>query len=788
MDSPPPFEPVSALCKELSLPAAGIAAVVALLGDGNTVPFIARYRKEVTGSLDEVQIRSIEERHAYLDELDQRRRTILQTIDQQGKLTDELQTRILAAETKASLEDLYLPYRPKRRTRATIAKERGLEPLAQRILSQPDEGDPLTEAQAFVDPEAEVPDAEAALAGARDIVAELVAERAEVRALARETFFASGQMVCEVVPDKKHTPTKFEQYYDYREPVGKIPSHRFLAIRRGEREEVLRARIEVEADPLLMSSLALMDHRPDTPFAEALSMAVVDAFVRLVAPGVETDVRVELKVRSDRDAVQVFAENLRNLLMAAPLGDRSVIGFDPGLRTGCKVAAMDATGRFLVNTTLYLSRSESEREKARAEVLALIQKHAPEALAVGNGTGGRETEGFLRKVIAESDLGGRAPVVVQVSEAGASVYSASDLARKEFPDQDLTVRGAISIGRRLQDPLAELVKLDPKVIGVGQYQHDVHQPMLARKLDEVVESCVNQVGVELNTASAPLLSRVAGIGPKLADGIVAHREAKGVFDSRKHLLKVAGLGPKTFEQAAGFLRVRGGEQPLDASAVHPERYELVARMAKDMGVGLADLVGDAAAAGRIDLSRYVSDEVGEPTLRDIVAELGKPGRDPRDKFDPVQFRDDVKTISDLQPGMSLQGVVSNVTNFGAFVDVGVHRDGLVHISQLADKFVEDPHQVVKVGDKLQVRVLEVDTKRDRISLTARSDEAPPKAKAKGSAEKDRGAKRPRPAQDGKKRPPRRGRDDRPRQSKSALPKEDTSVLTHNPFADLFKKK
>ena len=753
------FDPVPSIAVELSIAPANVAAAVKLLAEGATVPFIARYRKEVTGGLDEVQIRAIEERRAYLLELDERRRAILASIEEQGKLTAELRAKIEACTTKAALEDLYLPYKPKRRTRAMIARERGLEPLALRILEQPAIGDPRAEAAAFV--KGEVEDAEAALSGARDIVAELVAESADVRALVREAFEKRGVLKVEAVKSKINGPTKFEQYYEFSEPVATIPSHRFLAIRRGEGEGILRAWIEVDAEELERRIAAMQKLDGRSPFADELRLAVRDALKRLLAPSVENDVRVEVKMRSDRAAVEVFADNLQNLLLAAPLGTRKVIGVDPGLRTGCKCAAVDATGKLIGHVTIYPTQRP---DQAARELAAFVREHRPEAIAVGNGTGGRETESFVREALREAGLDA---IVVSVSEAGASVYSASDVAREEFPDLDLTVRGAISIARRLQDPLAELVKIDPKAIGVGQYQHDVHQPMLARKLAEVVESCVNKVGVELNTASAPLLSHVAGIGERLAKKIVQHRDQNGPFASRKALLEVSGLGPKAFEQCAGFVRVRGGAHPLDASAVHPERYALVERIAKDLGQPLASLVGNGEAARKIDVKRYVGEGVGEPTLRDIVGELDKPGRDPRAAFEPPKFRDDVRELTDLRPGMVLEGVVTNVTDFGAFVDVGVHQDGLVHVSKLADKFVRDPREVVKVGDKLTVKVLEVDLARRRISLSARKDDAPA---ARGAPEPRGGAGKP------AGKPPERG-------ARPAV----RSSFEHRPFGNLIKK-
>ena len=718
------FDPIPILAQELSIPAAGIAAVCGLLDDGGTVPFIARYRKEATGGLDEVQILAIKERRAYLEELEQRRQAILTGIDEQGKLTDALRERILACTTKSALEDLYLPYKRKRRTRATIARERGLEPLAARILEQPPTGDLVREAAELVDPARGVDDVDDALDGARDIVAETVAENADIRGMVRRVLAREGMLCARVHPGRKGERTKFEQYYDFQEKAAEIPSHRYLALRRGEREKVLRVGLEGDARAMVASIERQMGLNKASPFSDELRKAIDDAFNRLLSPSVENDIRAELKQRSDEAAVEVFANNLRNLLLAAPLGARRVVAIDPGLRTGCKCVAVDDTGKFLETVTVYLSQGGSRTAKAAEILTAFLERHQPFAVAVGNGTGGRETEAFVRKLLAERGL---EAILVVVSEAGASVYSASDLARKEFPDLDVTVRGAVSIGRRLQDPLAELVKIEPKAIGVGQYQHDVHQPLLQRKLDEVVESCVNQVGVELNTASAPLLARVAGIGPTLARNVVKHREEHGPFVSRAAVLKVPKLGPRTYEQAAGFLRVRRSEHPLDVSAVHPERYQLVERIASDLGVALADLVGSPALADRIDINRYVGAEVGEPTLRDIIDELRKPGRDPRSSFEPPRFKEGVETLEDLAQGMVLEGVVTNVTAFGAFVDVGVHQDGLVHISQLSDRFVKDPHDVVQVGDRLSVRVLEVDLERRRISLTARSD-APPGAR------------------------------------------------------------
>lgn len=713
-----PFNPLEQLTHELQLPKAGISAVISLLAEGNTIPFIARYRKEATGNLDEVQIRAIQERMNYLNEMEDRRQTILTSIESQGKMTDDLREQILSAATKNALEDLYLPYKPKRRTRAAIAREKGLEPLALKILEQSLAGNPFQEAEAFVNAEKGVADVDEALAGARDIAAETISENAEIRALVRETFQREGIVVSKVIEGKDKAPTKFELYYDFKEKVSAIPSHRYLAIRRGENEGILEYRIEIEMQPVLEAMEQLVNLKARSPYAGQLQQAVADAYKRLIMPSVETDMRVDLKMKSDRDAVDIFAQNLRHLLLSAPLGTKSVIGIDPGLRTGCKCAAVDRTGKFLDHTMIYLTQGERGLEVSKKEILQFIKKHQPFAIGIGNGTGGRETEAFIRQVLNDANL--KDIIAVQVSEAGASVYSASDIAREEFPDLDLTIRGAISIARRLQDPLAELVKVDPKAIGVGQYQHDVYQQLLSDKLGEVVESCVNHVGVEVNTASAPLLAYVAGIGPSLAVKMVKHREAHGAFRSRKDLLSVSGLGPRTFEQAAGFLRVHNGEHPLDSSAVHPERYSLVEMIAQDMGVELRDLVANPALVGKISPKKYVSETVGELTLNDIISELKKPGRDPRATFERPAFRDDVHSMSDLKPGMKLEGIVTNVTAFGAFVDIGVHQDGLIHISELTDRFIKDPSEVVKAGDKIKVTVLTVDAERKRISLSAKS--------------------------------------------------------------------
>ncbi len=755
------------VAEQLDIPIKKVEATVVLLQDGNTVPFIARYRKEVTGNLDEIQIRQIEDKHSYIVELDARRETILKSIEEQGKLTEELKAKITACTEKAVLEDLYLPYKPKRRTRASIAREKGLEPLAERIMAQPPDGNPIVEAAAFIDIEKEVPDEAAALQFARDIVAEIVAENADIRALVRDSYANRGVLVSTVLKDKGDDVSKFKDYFDYRESVASIPSHRFLAVSRGEKEGVLKLSIEDDDEKIVNTILFKLNSNPQSPFSEQLVLAVDDSYKRLISRSVSTDVRVDLKMRSDMAAVEVFADNLKSLLLASPFGGKPVIGVDPGLRTGCKCAAVDGTGKFLNYMTFNLVKGEGAQHSGRRELEAFVKKYSPSAVAVGNGTGGRETEKFIRETLKEAGMGDI--IVLPVSEAGASVYSASELAAKEFPDLDLTIRGAISIARRLQDPLAELVKIDPKSIGVGQYQHDVYQGLLAKKLDDVVESCVNAVGAELNTSSAALLSRIAGIGPKLAENIVSYREENGAYQDLKELLKVSKLGPKAFEQSAGFLRIMNGSNPLDSSAVHPERYDLVKKMAEDMSVDLKELVGSASLADRIEIAKYVNDNVGELTLRDIIAELKKPGRDPRKDFEPPAFRDDIQTMEDLNEGMILPGVVTNVTAFGAFVDIGVHQDGLVHISELADQFVKDPRDVVKVGDKLTVKVIGLDLPRKRISLSAKSESGASQA---GPSPTGFSAAKP----------------GAPNSRNKAQGRSEPRKFSNNPFADLLKQR
>jgi protein Tex len=754
-----PFDPSPLIAEELRLPAANVRTVLDLVAGGASVPFIARYRKEQSGGLDEVAVRLIKEKGEYLHDLHQRKAKVLSEIESQGKLTPDLKKKIEACFSKSVLEDLYLPFKPKRRTRAMMARERGLEPLAKRIEEQPRSGDPRKEAEPFVDVAKGVPDADAALQGARDIVAEAIAEEPRVRSYVRDTFLREGVLVSRPARGKTNEPTKFETYYDFRGDLRTLPSHRFLAIQRGEAEGVLKSDIEIDTDKLALHVVGLAKRVPASPFAGELTLAAAEAIDRLLCPSIGNEVREEQKLVADREAIAIFAENLKKLLLQPALGRKVVLGIDPGQRTGCKCVVVDDTGKLLTHTLVNLVTGDRALTQAKETLRELIVRHKPFAIAVGNGTHGRETADFCRDVVKESK---ESVLVVMVSESGASIYSASDVAREEFPDLDLTVRGAVSIARRLQDPLAELVKVDPKTIGVGQYQHDVHQPLLRQKLDEVVESCVNGVGVELNTASAPLLTHVAGVGESLAKKIVNHRNEHGAFKSRKDLLKVSGLGPKAFEQCAGFVRIREGKDPLDASAVHPERYALVGKIAKDAGVDVASVIGHAEILAKIPWSKYVSGEVGLPTLEDIRKELEKPGRDPREVFEAPAFRDDVRKIEDLVSGMELEGVVTNVTAFGAFVDVGVHQDGLVHVSQLADRFVKDPHEVAKVGDKLKVKVLEVDLVRKRIALTARSGAVQPSA-ARPTRREDR------------KPPPRE------------KPQSPAPSFANNPFAKLLKR-
>ena len=708
----------------LNLPLRGLVAVIELLDEGGTVPFIARYRKEATGNLDEVQIRSIEEQLAYFRELMSRKQTVLETIAAQGKLTDDLKARIEATLDRSVLEDLYLPYKPKRRTKATIAREQGLEPLADYVWAQQPADLSLTDfAATFISEEKGVATVEAALEGARHIVAERISEDADLRKLLRQWIFDEG-----IITSRKTTEAdeknldeqeKFKMYYDYREPVKTIPSHRMLAIRRGEAENILYFLIETEAERAgSMLRSRVLKSKGD--WTSQLELAIDDSWSRLLNSSLQAEIRLELKKRSDTEAINVFRENLHNLLLAPPAGPISVLGIDPGLRTGCKIAVVDETGKFLAHDVIYPHTGKGNADAAKATLRRLVAANNCRAIAIGNGTASRETltlvQDFLREWKAQ-DPNLPNLFTVTVSESGASVYSASDLARQEFPDLDLTVRGAISIARRLQDPLAELVKVDPKAIGVGQYQHDVDQRQLHDSLGQVIESCVNRVGVDLNTASWALLRYVAGISERTALNIIAHRDQNGRFLSRDQLKKVTGVGPKTFEQAAGFLRIRDGSNPLDSTAVHPESYALVERIAALAGTPIPQLIREPSLLEKVDRSKV---QAGAFTLSDILEELRKPGRDPRDKFVAPSFSDSVHEITDLEPGMVLEGVVTNVTRFGAFVDIGVHQDGLVHISELSNKFIKDPSEAVKAGQIVKVKVLTADAKTKRISLSIKA--------------------------------------------------------------------
>ncbi len=704
----------------LNLAIRGITAVIALLDDGGTVPFIARYRKEATGNLDEVQIRAIEEKLAYFRDLVDRRETILASIAEQGKLTDELKARIEATLDKNELEDLYLPFKPKRRTKATIAREKGLEPLAQYLWVQQRTAMPLRAfAAEFANQERGVATMEEALEGARHIVAEWIGEDAHVRKALRNLMFNQGVVVSRKVTEAVDEQEKFRMYYDYREPAKNIPSHRMLAIRRGESENVLYFLIDVEPERAhaLMRQHILRQPGDWTP---QLQLAIDDAWKRLLNSSIQAEIRLELKRRSDADAIKVFRDNLYNVLLAAPAGPISVLGIDPGLRTGCKVAVVDETGKLLEHDVLYLHTSKHGNEQAAAKLDQLLRRYQVRAIAIGNGTASRETDAFVCEFLREKGIDDIFSVTV--SESGASVYSASDIARQEFPDLDLTVRGAISIARRLQDPLSELVKVDPKAIGVGQYQHDVDQRELAESLENVVESCVNRVGVDLNTSSWTLLRHVAGINERTALNIVNYRNQNGTFRSRMQVLEVPGVGPKTFEQAAGFLRIRNGDNPLDMTAVHPESYLIVEQIASSLNTTLHEIIRAPQLLEKVDRGKL---SAGSYTIDDILAELRKPGRDPRDKFAAPKFHELVREIADVQPGMVLEGVVTNVTKFGAFVDIGVHQDGLVHISELSNRFIKDPSEAVTTGQIVKVKVLSADIKSKRIALSIKGLMPPP---------------------------------------------------------------
>ena len=700
------------IARELQLERRQVVATVALLDDGATVPFIARYRKENTATLDEVAISNIRDRLSQLRELGDRREAILSSLEKQGLLTEELGQAVLSAESLAALEDAYLPFRPKRRTRAAIAREKGLAPLALYIRGQEDFDVGLAAAE-YVNPDTEVKNVQDALSGARDIIAEWVSEDATARRAIRELFWDEGVFSATVASGKEEAAAKYRDYFQWQEPVAGVPSHRALAMFRGEKEALLSLHIA----PPVSSALAILERlfvSGPTQASEQVRLAIKDRYKPLLESSMETEVRKEVRLRAEEAAIRVFADNLRQLLLAPALGQKNILALDPGFRAGCKLVCLDRQGRLMHQDTVYPLLGSRGREEAASKVLLLCRQYQVEAIAVGNGTAGRETEAFLRKLDLDPQI-----AVVMVNESGASVYSASDAARTEFPDQDITVRGAVSIGRRLMDPLAELVKIDPKSIGVGQYQHDVDQKALRQRLDDVVASCVNSVGVELNTASGQLLSYVSGLGPRLAKAIVEYRNDNGPFASRQSLKKVPRLGPKAFEQAAGFLRIRDGDHPLDASAVHPESYRVVDAIAQGLGQSLVQMVGNAAMAQRIDPSRYIRDNVGLPTLTDIIEELARPGRDPRQEFEPFHFAQGINQIGDLTAGMKLPGVVTNVTGFGAFVDLGVHQDGLIHISRLSDRFVSNPSDIVKIQQRVWVTVLEVDLERKRIALSLR---------------------------------------------------------------------
>lgn len=709
------------IANELAIGLGQVTATIKLLDEGATVPFISRYRKEVTGSLDDLQVAQIRDRINQLRDLETRQQTILKSIKEQEKLTPELEKKVNAAQTMTELEDLYLPYKPKRKTRASMAKEKGLEPLANKIIEQGN-FDPFTEAAGYVDAEKGVESEEEALQGARDIIAESINEHAETRQKIRELFLKKGSITSSIIKGKEDQAAKYKDYFEWEEPIGKVPSHRLLAMRRGEKELFLSLNIEPqqeEAIELIQRAFV----KNSSAAAEQVQLAVTDSYKRLMKPSIETEIRLMTKKSADEEAIRVFAENLKQLLLAAPLGQKNVMAVDPGFRTGCKVVCLDKQGKLLEFTAIFPNAPQNDQHGAGLAVKALIEKHNIEAVAIGNGTASRETESFVKSLELPAEI-----IVAIVNESGASIYSVSEVARDEFPNEDVTVRGAVSIGRRLMDPLAELVKIDAKSIGVGQYQHDVDQNALKHSLDDVVMNCVNGVGVELNTASKQLLTYVSGLGPQIAENIVNFRNENGSFSSRSELKKVPRLGDKAFEQAAGFLRIRKAKHPLDTSGVHPERYSLVERMAKDANATVSELMTSEQLRRSLDLKRYVSDDVGMPTLTDIMAELAKPGRDPREQFEAVKFQDGINEITDLREGMSLPGVVTNITKFGAFVDLGVHQDGLVHISEMSNSYVSDPAEVVKLGQKVTVKVKEVDVPRKRIALSMKSESSAPARK------------------------------------------------------------
>jgi len=757
------------IAQELHVTDRQVTDTAMMIAEGATVPFIARYRKEVTGSLDEVAITAIRDRLQQLEELESRRTAILKSLTERNLLTPELDEKICSAETMSVLEDIYLPFRPKRRTRATIAREKGLELLAEQLFVQ-ENMDVAAVASAFVSEEKGVATIEEALAGARDIIAEWVNEDATARSKMRELFWDKGVIVSKVLPDKEEAGIKYKDYYEWSEAVSSTPSHRILAMRRGEREEFLMLRMIPPEEDAINILLALFV-KGENDAAAQVKLACADSYKRLLSMSMETEIRLATKKKADETAIKVFADNLRQLLLAPPLGQKSILAIDPGFRTGCKTVCLDRQGKLLHHETIFPLLSEKGHADSAQTIQNLCSKFHIEAIAVGNGTAGRETEAFLRALNLPKEI-----QIVMVNESGASIYSASKLARDEFPDQDITVRGGISIGRRLMDPLAELVKIEPKAIGVGQYQHDVDQDELQRCLDDIVVSCVNAVGVEVNTASAQLLSYVSGLGTALAENIVKHRDENGPFPTRNALKKVKRLGAKAFEQAAGFLRVRDSINPLDASAVHPESYPIVDKMAQDQGCTVMDLMSDEAMRQKIVLTNYVTDKIGLPTLKDIMAELTKPGRDPRQQFENVVFAEGIEKITDLIPGMKLTGVVTNITAFGAFVDIGVHQDGLVHLSEIADRFVKTPAEVVKVNQKVEVTVMAVDEQRKRISLSMKKIPGENKADEKTAAPSGLGSIK-RIIEPG--RPPQKPEKKKVREAPKPF---------NNPFAEALKKK
>jgi protein Tex len=702
------------IANEFSLAQKNVDAVAALLEEGATIPFISRYRKEMTGSMDEVMIANVRDRIEQLRELDKRKEAVISAIEKQGKLTPELLSAIAKSETLSEVEDLYLPYKLKRKTRATVAKEKGLEPLAEKIFLQ--EKINLTDlVKSFIDIEKGVNNEEEALEGARDIIAEWISENQETRKNVRELFWKQGVAESRVLKGKEEEGQKYKDYFEWKEPVSKVPSHRMLAMRRGEKEGILAMDILPDEETVI-TTIEKQIIKTENGAVEQVRLAIKDSYKRLIRTSLETEVRIESKMKADDEAIKVFCTNMKELLLAAPLGQKNVLALDPGFRSGCKLVCLDRQGKLLFNTNIYPHEPQRETAKSKVIIKELCEKFEIEAIAIGNGTAGRETEAFVKAIGLPNKI-----LVVMVNESGASVYSASDVAREEFPDYDVTVRGAVSIGRRLTDPLAELVKIDPKSIGVGQYQHDVDQVKLKQGLDDVVMSCVNSVGVEVNTASKELLSYVSGMNSSIAKNIVEYRNQNGPFKNREALMKVSRLGEKVFEQAAGFLRIQEAENPLDRSAVHPESYPVVEKMAKDLACSVKDLMNSADLRKQLDLKNYITEKVGLPTLTDILLELEKPGRDPREKFEVFSFTDGVNEIKDLKIGMKLPGIITNVTAFGAFVDIGVHQDGLVHISHLSDNFIKDPNAVVSVQQKVNVTVTEVDVARKRIGLSMKSD-------------------------------------------------------------------